>query len=105
MNLTDLFKQAKDVQAKAQAMQADIARIEVEGESGAGLVRVALNGKSELIRVAIDPSLLKPDEQGVVQDLVIAAHADAKAKLERRVAEEMQRIAREIGLPPGMLGG
>ncbi len=104
MNLTDLFKQAKDVQAKAQTMQAEIAKIEVEGASGAGLVRVALNGKSELLRIAIDPSLLKAEEQGVVQDLVVAAHADAKAKLERRIAEEMQKITRDMGLPPGLLG-
>jgi nucleoid-associated protein EbfC len=104
MNITDLFKQAKDVQARAQAMQAQMAQIEVEGASGAGLVRVTLNGKSELLRVSIDPSLLKPEEQGVVQDLVVAAHVDAKMKLDRRVAEEMQKVARDMGLPPGMLG-
>jgi DNA-binding YbaB/EbfC family protein len=102
MNLADLFRQAKDVQAKAQAMQAELGAIEVEGQSGAGLVRLALNGKSELKRLSVDPSLLKPEQPQVVEDLIVAAHADAKAKLERRVAEEMQKLARDMGLPPGL---
>ena len=102
MNLADLFRQAKDVQAKAQAMQAELGAIEVEGQSGAGLVRLALNGRSELKRLSVDPSLLKPEQPQVVEDLIVAAHADAKAKLERRVAEEMQKLARDMGLPPGL---
>jgi DNA-binding YbaB/EbfC family protein len=102
MNLADLFRQAKDVQAKAQAMQAELGAIEVEGQSGAGLVRLTLNGKSELKRLSVDPSLLKPEQPQVVEDLIVAAHADAKAKLERRVAEEMQKLARDMGLPPGL---
>jgi len=105
MNLADLFKQAKDVQAKAQAMQDQLAAIEVEGTSGAGLVSVTLSGKSELRKLSIDASLLKPDSVQVVEDLVVAAHADAKAKLERRAAEEMGKLARDMGLPPGMLPG
>ncbi|HEY8696145.1 MAG TPA: YbaB/EbfC family nucleoid-associated protein [Rhizomicrobium sp.] len=102
MNLADLFRQAKDVQAKAQAMQAELGAIEVEGQSGAGLVRVTLNGKSELKRLSVDPSLLKPEQPQVVEDLIVAAHADAKAKIERRVSEEMQKLARDMGLPPGL---
>ena len=102
MNLGDLFKQAKDIQAKTQALQEQIAAIEVEGVSGAGLVRITLNGRGELKRVALDPSLLKPEEVTTVQDLIVAAHADAKNKLERRVTEEMQKIAGSLGLPPGL---
>src|SRR5437773_7665801 len=102
MNLGDLFKQAKEIQEKTQALQAQIASIEVEGEPGAGLVRVTLGGKGDLKRVAIEPSLIKPDEATTIQDLVVAAHADAKAKLERRVAEEMQKLAGSLGLPPGL---
>jgi DNA-binding YbaB/EbfC family protein len=102
MNLADLFRQAKDVQAKAQAMQAELGAIEIEGQSGAGLVRLTLNGKSELKQLSVDPSLLKPEDRQVVEDLILAAHADAKAKLERRVAEEMQKLARDMGLPPGL---
>jgi DNA-binding YbaB/EbfC family protein len=102
MNLGDLFKQAKEIQEKTQALQTQIASIEVEGESGAGLVRVTLNGKGELKQVLIEPSLIKPDELTTIQDLLIAAHADAKGKLERRVAQEMQKLAGSLGLPPGL---
>ncbi len=99
MQLSDLFKQAKDVQAKAQQMQEMLAAIAVEGVSGGGMVRVTLSGKSELKNVTLDPSLLKPEDREIAQDLIVAAHADAKAKLERRVNEEMQRMARDMGLP------
>ena len=102
MDLSDLFKQAKAMQEKAAEMQAQLASIEVEGTAGGGLVRVTMNGKSELKRVAIDPSLMKPEESEIVEDLIVAAAADAKAKAERRMAEEMQKLAGSLGLPPGM---
>ena len=102
MNLGDLFKQARDLQAKTQELQNALAAIEVDGVSGAGLVRVTMNGKGELRRLLLDPSLLKPDEHQTVEDLVVAAHRDAKAKLERRVADEMRKIAGSLGLPPGI---
>lgn len=99
MNLSELFKQAKEIQAKAEALQNQLASIEVEGRSGGGLVRVLLRGKGELKKVSIDPSLIKPEEATTVEDLVVAAHADAKAKLDARVAEEMGKIAGGLGLP------
>ena len=102
MNLGDLFKQARDLQAKTQELQNALAAIEVDGVSGAGLVRVTMNGKGELRRLLLDPSLLKPDERQTVEDLVVAAHSDAKAKLERRVADEMRKLAGSLGLPPGI---
>lgn len=102
MNLGDLFKQARDLQAKTQELQDALAAIEVDGVSGAGLVRVTMNGKGELRRLLLDPSLLKPEERQTVEDLVVAAHSDAKAKLERRVADEMRKIAGSLGLPPGI---
>jgi len=105
MNIGELFKQAKDAQAKMQAMQDQLAALEVEGVAGAGLVRVTLSGKSDMKKVFVDPSLLKPNGGEVVSDLIIAAHADAKAKVERLAAEEMAKIARDMGLPPGMLPG
>lgn len=104
MNLADLFKQAKEMQSKAAEMQKAVEQIEVDGESGAGLVKLTLSGKSELKRLQVDPSLLKPEEKSILEDLVCAAHADAKAKLERRLADEMQKMSREMGLPAG-LGG
>ncbi|HEY4114185.1 MAG TPA: YbaB/EbfC family nucleoid-associated protein [Rhizomicrobium sp.] len=105
MNIGELFRQAKDAQAKMQAMQDQLAALEIEGVAGAGLVRVTLSGKSDMKRVFIDPSLLKPESGEVVADLIVAAHADAKTKVERRAAEEMAKIARDMGLPPGMLPG
>ena len=105
MNIGDLFRQAKDAQSKMQAMQDQLAALEIEGVAGAGLVRVTLSGKSDMKRVFVDPSLLKPDGGDVIADLIVAAHADAKAKVERRAAEEMAKIARDMGLPPGMLPG
>jgi hypothetical protein len=102
MNLAELFRQANEMQAKAKEMQARLAEIEAEGVSGAGLVRVTLNGKSELTRIAIDPSLLRPEDLVTVQDLVVAAHADARAKLERSVADAMKSFAGSLGLPPGL---
>lgn len=104
MNLADLFKQAKEMQSKAAEMQKAVESIEIEGQSGAGMVKLTLSGKSELKRLDIDPSLLKPDDKTMLEDLILAAHADAKAKLERRLAEEMQKMSREMGLPGG-LGG
>lgn len=101
MELSDLFKQAKAMQEKAAEMQAQLASIEVEGTSGGGLVRVTLSGKNELKRVAIDPSLLKPEEREIVEDLLVAAHADARMKVEQKMAEQMQKLAGGLGLPPG----
>jgi DNA-binding YbaB/EbfC family protein len=105
MNIADIFRQAKDVQARANAMQEQLAFIEAEGVAGAGLVKLVLNGKAELKSLSIDASLLRPDGREIVQDLVVAAHTDAKVKVERRVAEEMQKLARDMGLPPGMMPG
>lgn len=102
MNLADLFGQAKDIQAKAEAMQNELALIEVEGRSGGGLVRVLLGGKGDLKHVEIAPELIKPEEGTTIQDLLIAAHADAKSKLEARIASEMGRIAGALGLPAGL---
>ncbi|HTO42146.1 MAG TPA: YbaB/EbfC family nucleoid-associated protein [Rhizomicrobium sp.] len=104
MNLADLFKQAKDMQSKAAEMQKAVEMIEVEGQSGAGMVKLTLSGKSDLKRLDVDPSLLKPEDKVMLEDLILAAHTDARAKLERRLAEEMQRMSREMGLPPGMGG-
>lgn len=101
MELSDLFKQAKAMQEKAAQMQAQLAQIEVEGTSGGGLVRVTMTGKSEVKRVKIDPSLLKPEDAEIVEDLIVAASADAKTKAERKMAEEMQKLAGGLGLPPG----
>ncbi len=100
-NLTEIMKQAQAMQARMADMQAGLERLEVEGRAGGGLVIMALNGKGMLQRVTIDPSLATPAEIAVLEDLLVAAHRDAKVKLEARVAEEMAKVTGGIPLPPG----
>lgn len=101
-NLAGLMKQAQEMQGKMEEMQARLEAAETEGVAGAGLVRVTLNGKGALRRVQIDPKLIDPNEAEMLQDLIVAAHADAKKKVELRAAEEMQSITAGLPLPPGM---
>ena len=82
--MDDLMRQLQEMQRKAQELQQGLATMEVEGVAGAGLVRATVNGLGELKAVKIDPSLMKPGENGIVEDLVVAAAADAKDKLESR---------------------
>ncbi len=97
-----LMKQATELKSKMEAMQAELDRLEVEGTSGGGLVAVKISGKGDLRAVSIDDSLFKPDQKEVVEDLVIAAHADAKRKLETQLAEKMQTLTGGLPLPPGL---
>ena len=101
-NLGQMMKQAQEMQAKMQEMQSKLADIEVSGQSGAGMVSVTLNGKGEMKGVKIDPSLFKPEEAEVVEDLIKAAHADAKGRVERETAEKMQELTAGLPIPPGM---
>ena len=100
-NLGQMLKQAQELQSKMGEMQAKLAGLEVEGSAGAGMVAVALNGKGEMRRLKVEPSLLKPDEAEVMEDLIVAAHNDAKAKLEQKLAEEMGKLTGGLSLPPG----
>ena len=102
MDMADLVKRAQEAQSRAQAIQMQIAQLEIEGQSGGGMVRVVISGKADLKKVSIDPTLIKPEDREVIEDLVVAAHGDAKNKLERRIAEEMQKLSAEMGLPPGL---
>jgi DNA-binding YbaB/EbfC family protein len=101
-NLAGLMKQASQMQAKMQEMQAKLESMEVEGASGAGMVSVTLNGRGEMKSVKIDPKLADPAEMEMVEDLIVAAHADAKRKIEAMAAEEMQKVTGGMQLPPGM---
>lgn len=101
-NLGNLMKQAQEMQAKMAEMQERLAEMTIEGSAGAGMVKVTLSGKSELKGVKIDPSLLNGDEAEIVEDLIVAAHADAKKKAEERMAEEMRELTGGLNLPPGM---
>lgn len=102
MDLMKMMKQAKDLQSKMASMQEEVAAIEVEGTAGAGLVTVTLNGKGEMRGVSIDPSLVKPDEAEILEDLIVAAHNDAKAKAEGALQEKMKELTGGLQLPPGM---
>jgi len=83
-------------------MQAELDRIEVEGSAGGGLLTVKLSGKGELKAAQIDDSLLKPDQKEILEDLFVAAHADARRKLEAVLAERMQALTGGLPLPPGL---
>ncbi len=98
----DMMAQAKDLQAKMTKMQDELAALEVHGEAGAGLVRVTLNGKGAMTGVKVDESLVKPADKEIMEDLIIAAHSDAKVKLERVTEQKMQSMAGDMPLPPGM---
>lgn len=97
-----LMKQATELKSRMEAMQAELDQIEVEGSSGGGLVTVKLSGKGEMKGVNIDDSLMKPSEKQIVEDLVIAAHADARRKAETLMQEKMKSVAGGLPLPPGM---
>jgi nucleoid-associated protein EbfC len=101
-NLGNMLKQAQQMQAKMQEMQAELEAREVQGAAGGGMVTVTLNGKSELKSISIDPALMKEDEREVLEDLIKAAHADAKGRVEREMAEQMQKLTAGMPLPPGM---
>ena len=97
-----LMKQAAELKSKMEAMQAELDQLEVEGISGGGLVTVRLSGKGELKGVKIDDSLIKPQEKQIVEDLIVAAHADARRKAETLLQEKMKNVAGGLPLPPGM---
>lgn len=101
-DLMGMMKQAKQLQEKMQQMQEEVAGLSIDGASGGGLVKVTVNGKNELKSIRIDPSLLKPEEVEILEDLVVAACGDARVKAEAELARRMQAMTGGFGLPPGM---
>lgn len=101
-DMMGMMKQVQAMQGRMQEMQAELERIEVEGQSGGGLVTVRLTAKGEMRGVAIDPSLLKADEGEIVEDLILAAHNEARSKGERLMQEKMGALTAGLPLPPGM---
>lgn len=96
----DLMKQAQQMQERMKDVQAEIARLEVTGESGAGLVKVTMTGRHEARRVSIDPSLFGDDKE-MLEDLIAAAINDAARRLERAQQEKMASLTSGLNLPPG----
>lgn len=101
-DLMGIMKQAKELQERMQQVQQELEAIEVEGAAGGGLVRVRVSAKGETKTVRIDPSLLKPDEGEILEDLIVAALGDARQKAERVMQDKMQAVTGGLPLPPGM---
>jgi DNA-binding YbaB/EbfC family protein len=97
-----MMKQAKELQSRMQAMQDEIAALTIDGSAGGGLVKVTVNGKSEVKSLSIDPSLVKPEEVEILEDLIVAALGDARAKAEAALADKMREVTGGLSLPPGM---
>jgi len=102
MDFMGMMKQAQAMQAKMAEAQAELETTIVEGEAGGGLVKVTLTAKGELRAIAIDPSLIKPDEREILEDLIVSAHAQARTKADAAMAEKMKAITGGLQLPPGM---
>lgn len=101
-NLGNMLKQAQQMQQRMQEMQAELEARTVEGKSGGGMVIVTLNGKGEMKGVKIDPSLLKPEDAEVVEDLIVAAYNDARGKSEAEAQRKMAEVTAGLPIPPGM---
>ena len=101
MNLGDMFKQAREMQSRLGDLQESLKQTPVTGESGAGLVRITLNGRFEALRVEIDP-LAATEERAVLEDLLAAAFNDAVRRVEAMHKEKMSDLAQGLGLPPGL---
>ena len=97
-----MMKQAAQLQTKMQELQAELDRIEVEGAAGGGMVTVRLTAKGDLKGVTIDDSLIKSSEKEILEDLLMAAHADARRKAEGVMQEKMKGLTGGLPLPPGM---
>jgi len=101
-SFTDMMKQAAQLQSKMQALQAELDTITVDGAAGGGMVTVTLTVKGDLKSLSIDPSLLKAEEKEILEDLLIAAHADAKKHAEAVLQEKMKAVTGGLPLPPGL---
>jgi hypothetical protein len=100
-NLGDMMKQVQAMQSRMADMQAKLEQTSVTGQSGGGLVKVTLTGKGVMTGLELDPSLLRPEEKDILEDLIVAAHSDARAKSESMMAEEMKSLTGGLPLPPG----
>lgn len=104
-DLGGLMKQAQEMQARMTELQDKLAETEIEGSAAGGMVKVTLNGKSEMRGLDIDPSLMVPEEREVLEDLIKAAYNDARYRVELHTQEEMQKLTGGMKLPPGMFPG
>ena len=101
-NLGNMLKEAQKMQAKMAEMQEKLADMEIVGASGGGMVKITVNGKGEMRKTSIDPSLVDPNEVEILEDLIVAAFNDAKAKVEQETQAEMGKLTGGLNLPPGL---
>jgi DNA-binding YbaB/EbfC family protein len=101
-NFAQMMKQAQELQGRMAEIQAEMERARVEGRSGGDMVVVTLTGKGDMAEVKIEPSLLKPEEAEILEDLLVAAHNDAKAKVEEAMKDKMKSLTGGLPLPPGL---
>lgn len=101
MNIQKMMKQAQEMQTKIAEMQAKLEAEETEGSSGGGMVVIRLNGKNQMLRVQLDPSILKAEDKEMVEDLIIAAYNDARGKIENTFSSQMNQMTSGLNLPPG----
>jgi hypothetical protein len=101
-DIMGMMKQVGQMQARLKEMQDELQKAEIEGQSGGGLVHVTVDGRGELKRVRIDPSMMKPDEVEILEDLIVAAATDAKAKVDEVMQSKMAEITGGLPIPPGM---
>jgi hypothetical protein len=102
MDFMGMMKQAQAMQAKMAEAQAELESLLVDGESGGGLVKLTLSAKGALQHIAIDPSLLKAEEREILEDLIVSAHAQARAKADEAMTEKMKAVTGGLQLPPGL---
>lgn len=100
-NLGNLMKQAQELQARMADMQAELESLEISGQAGAGMVSVTLSGKGDMKALTIDPGLFREDEKEILEDLIVAAYADAKMRMEQTVADKMKEVTGNLPIPPG----
>ena len=101
-NFSQMMKQAQELQGRMAEIQAEMERARIEGRSGGGLVVVTLTGKGDMAGVKIDPSLFRPEEAEILEDLIVAAHNDAKNKVEEAMKEKMKSLTGGLPLPSGL---
>jgi DNA-binding YbaB/EbfC family protein len=102
MNIQKMMKQAQEMQVKLQDIQTKLEASEIDGAAGGGAVKVRISGKHRALKVEIDPSLLTPSEKDTLEDLLIVAWNDARAKLDEQADTQMKSLSAGLNLPPGM---
>ena len=104
-NLPGLMAKAREMQDKMKNMQEDLAKKQVTSDAGGGMVQATVNGRLELVKLRIDKAKIDPNDTDMLEDVIVAAVAAAQAKAADAAKEEMQKMAQDMGLPPGMLPG